>query len=525
MTKSRANPLGDGELEELLRRAGSRYDEVGLQALLAGVAAAPPSADPDAWMALVLADPDEELKVQLRTLRRQVEAAAKPADDGNSPGRRAERVAALRDELTRQGLAGFIVPRADEHQGEYVPPRAERLSWLTGFTGSAGMAIVLGEQAAIFVDGRYTLQVAAQVGGLFAVRHLIDQPPENWIAEHLPKGGRLGYDPWLHTPDGLEPLRRGAGRAGGELTACGRNAIDAAWPNQPPPPVSPVVAHDVRHAGRGATEKRAELGAKILDGGADAAVLTAPDSIAWLLNIRGADVPRTPLPLGFAVLHGSGLVDLFIDRRKLAPGLESHLGNGVALSDPDELGPALDRLGQEKRRVLADPSSAASWIFDRLATAGAQTVRGSDPCALPKACKNPVEIAGARAAHIRDGAAVSRFLAWLSQTAPSGQLTEIDAADRLAALRRENELFRDFSFDTISGAGPNGAIVHYRVTPETNRRLEPGQIYLIDSGAQYLDGTTDITRTVAIGAPPSAARARFTRVLKGHIALGSARFP
>ena len=284
------------------------------------------------------------------------------------------------------------------------------------------------------------------------------------------------------------------------------------------------MPHELRFAGRAAADKRRALADKLAADGVDAVVLTAPDSIAWLLNIRGGDVPRTPLPLGFAILHRDAAVELFIDRRKLVPGLEGHLGNGVAVNPPDAFGAALDRLGAAKRRVLADPSGAAAWVFDRLAAAGAEAVRGDDPCALPKACKNPVELAGARAAHRRDGAAVTRFLAWLGPAADGG-LTEIAAAERLAVLRRGNELFRDFSFDSISGAGPNGAIVHYRVTPRTDRRLESGQLYLIDSGAQYLDGTTDITRTVAIGTPTAEMRDRFTRVLKGHIALATARFP
>ncbi|MEX0814166.1 MAG: aminopeptidase P family protein [Dongiaceae bacterium] len=438
---------------------------------------------------------------------------------------RAGRLAALREELRRRGLAGFVVPRADEHQGEYVAPRAERLAWLTGFTGSAGLAAVLDADAAIFVDGRYTLQATDQVDtALFAPRHLVEQPLEDWIAERLPKGGRLGYDPWLHTADGVARLRRAVEKAGGELAPCADNPLDAVWTDQPPPPIAPVVPHELRFAGRAAEDKRRALADKLAADGVDAAVLTAPDSIAWLLNIRGADVPRTPLPLGFAILHRDAAVELFIDRRKLVPGLEAHLGNGVAVNPPDAFGTALDRLGAAKRRVLADPSGAAAWVFDRLAAAGAEAVRGDDPCALPKACKNPVELAGARAAHRRDGAAVTRFLAWLGPAADGG-LTEIAAAERLAVLRRGNELFRDFSFDSISGAGPNGAIVHYRVTPRTDRRLESGQLYLIDSGAQYLDGTTDITRTVAIGAPTAEMRDRFSRVLKGHIALATARFP
>jgi len=525
MAKRIGGDQSDEALARLLEEAGAGLDPAGLRELVAGVAAAPPGEDPDAWMVLVVPAPGAALRARLRALRQAMAGGGGAAGAATKEGR-AGRLAALRKELRRRDLAGFVVPRADEHQGEYVPPRAERLAWLTGFTGSAGLAAVLDAAAAIFVDGRYTLQATDQVDtALFAPRHLVEQPPEDWIAERLPKGGRLGYDPWLHTADGVARLRRAVEKAGGTLAPCADNPLDAAWTDQPPPPIAPVVPHEPRFAGRAAADKRRALADKLAADGVDAAVLTAPDSIAWLLNIRGADVPRTPLPLGFAILHRDAAVELFIDRRKFVPGLEAHLGNGVAVNPPDAFGTALDRLGAAKRRVLADPSGAAAWVFDRLAAAGAEAVRGDDPCALPKSCKNPVEIAGARAAHRRDGAAVTRFLAWLGPAAAAGGLTEIAAAERLAGLRRGNELFRDFSFESISGAGPNGAIVHYRVTPRTDRRLESGQLYLIDSGAQYLDGTTDITRTVAIGPPTAEMRDRFTRVLKGHIALATARFP
>jgi Xaa-Pro aminopeptidase len=522
MSECRAAYQGDEVVERLLRKAGSPYGAADLAGLLAGVAGAPEAADPEAWMDLVASNASDALKAQLRAYRAEQSTKA----SRGSPAATTARVAALRAELQRRGLTGFIVPRADEHQGEYVSPRAERLAWLTGFTGSAGLAIVLPQAAAVFVDGRYTLQVTQQVDtALFVARHLTEQPPETWIAENLPTGGKLGYDPWLHTPDGLESLRRAAARAGGELVACADNPLDAVWTDQPAPPIAPVRPHELRYTGRESVDKRTSLGAKLAADKVDAAVLTAPDSLAWLLNIRGGDVPRTPLPLGFAVLHADGAVDLFVDRRKFVPGLEAHLGNAVHVHAPDQLAPTLDRLGRDKRRVLADPTSAAAWVFDRLAAAGAEVVRGSDPCALPKACKNAVEIEGTRAAHRRDGAAVTRFLAWLAAHAGSGQLSEIEAAEQLAQFRRGNDLFRDFSFDTISGAGPNGAIVHYRATPASNRRIQPGELYLVDSGAQYLDGTTDITRTVAIGTPTAQMRDHFTRVLKGHIALGAARFP
>ncbi|HEV8677959.1 MAG TPA: aminopeptidase P family N-terminal domain-containing protein, partial [Stellaceae bacterium] len=329
-------------LERLLRNAGSRYGLAELRQLVAGIEAAPEPLDPDAWMVLVAAEPSEPLKAQLRAFRARVARA--PHKDTASREEIAARVAALRAELARRGLAGFVVPRADEHQGEYVPARAERLAWITGFTGSAGLAIVLAEKAAVFVDGRYTLQVAQQVDpALFAHRHVTDQPPDGWIADNLPAGDRLGYDPWLHTPEGLEGLRRAVARAGGELVSVADNPLDAVWEDQPAAPIAPVRPHPVRFAGREAGDKRVALGAKLAEGGVDAAVLTAPDSLAWLLNIRGGDVPRTPLPLGFAILHASGAVDLFMDQRKFVPGLEAHLGNAVTVHAPEALGAALDR--------------------------------------------------------------------------------------------------------------------------------------------------------------------------------------
>ena len=451
---------------------------------------------------------------------RESEAAPQTADS-------AGRLAALRAELARRGLAGFVVPRADEHQGEYVPPRAERLPWLTGFIGSAGLAVVLAETAAIFIDGRYTLQVREQVDtGLFVPRHMSREPATEWIAENLPSGGRLGFDPWLHTADGAARLARACAKAGGTLEPCRSNPLDAVWPDQPELPLAPVAPHPIEFAGRESAAKRRDMAEKLKDQGAVAAVLTLPDSIAWLLNIRGGDVARSPLPLSFAILRDDGSVRLFMDKRKATRELRRHLNPDVALLSPAKFGPALDELGGGgDGAVLADPASAAEWVFHRLKAARATVIRGADPCVLAKACKNPVEIEGARAAHRRDGAALTRFLAWLAREAPKGQVDEIAAAGRLEAFRRENTEFRDLSFDTISAAGANGAIVHYRVSEASNRRLEPGMLYLVDSGAQYPDGTTDVTRTIAIGPPPAEARDRFTRVLRGHIALASARFP
>ena len=494
--------------------------------IAAGLAAAALPADVEdvRWLDLLAPDADAELAGELRTL---IDGqAARIATSRPEPALTATRAAALRTELARRDLAGFIVPRGDEHQGEYVAARSQRLAWLTGFTGSAGLAVILSEQAAIFVDGRYTLQVRDQVDtDALTPHHATESPPQDWIAAQLRTGERLGYDPWLHTEGEVQRYRAACDKAGGSLLACEGNPIDAVWSDQPPPPLGPVVAHDQSFAGESATDKRTRMGAELTANNADATVLTMPDSIAWLLNIRGADVPNTPLPLSFAILLADGTVDLFIDQRKLVPGLASHLGNEVAVHAPAELAVALNRLGAAGKRVQIDASTAASWTIGRLSASGANIVRTADPCAIAKARKNTVELEGIRNAHIRDGAALTRFLAWLAREAPGGGLDELSAAAKLAGLRAENDHFRGVSFDTISGAGANGAIVHYMATPATNRQLVPGNLFLVDSGGQYLDGTTDVTRTVAIGSPSAEQSDHFTRVLKGHIALGTCKFP
>jgi Xaa-Pro aminopeptidase len=515
------------EIEALLRRAGSAYDLAGVSTLIAGVLAAPREVG-TGWHRLIADPMPADLAEALEALRGAISAHYRdglaPKDFALLP--RAGRLALLRRELAAQGLDGFVVPRADEHQGEYVPARGQRLFWLTGFTGSAGIAVVLTEQAALFVDGRYTLQAALQVDSeCFEIRHLIEEPPAMWLGEVLRQDAVLGYDPWLHTPSEVERLRAATERAGAVLRPVAGNPLDRVWRDRPPAPLAPVVPHPETFAGEGAASKRARLGRALAASGVEAAVLTLPESIAWLLNIRGGDVPHTPLPLSFAILHRDGEVALFIDPRKLTRGVERHLGNSVRLLPPERLGPELDALAAAGTKVQVDPASAASWIRDRLVAAGAVIHDAADPCLVPKACKNPIEIDGTRAAHRRDGAALTRFLAWLAHEAPRGGLAEIAASDRLEVLRREGDHFRDLSFPTISGAGANGAIVHYRASPETERLLEPGSLYLLDSGAQYLDGTTDVTRTIAIGEPSAEMRDRFTRVLKGHIQLALARFP
>jgi Xaa-Pro aminopeptidase len=445
------------------------------------------------------------------------------------PGSRtesAQRLQALLAELQRRVLDGFLVPRADEHQGEYVPPHAQRLAWLTGFTGSAGLAIVYKRGSAIFVDGRYTLQVQNQVDtDLFEVQHLMEQPPKQWLAEKPQHGEKIGYDPWLHTPQEVEELAAACAQAGAEFIACDSNPLDTVWADQPEPPLAPVLPHPLQYAGESSSDKRERIGKILSDKKVDAAVITLPDSIAWLLNVRGGDVERSPLPLSFAVIHTDGHVDLFLDERKIANGLQQHLGNHVTILPPQRLGPALDELGLVGKTVQFDPKTAPAWVRERLSNAKARLVKADDPCLLPKACKNETEINGTRTAHHRDGIALARFFHWLAESSPDGNIDEIMAEQRLAQFRADSGQLKDLSFDTISGSGANGAIVHYRVSEQSNKKLAAGTLYLVDSGAQYLDGTTDVTRTVAIGQPTAEHRDRFTRVLKGHIALATARFP
>jgi Xaa-Pro aminopeptidase len=445
-------------------------------------------------------------------------------DDQSDAATCAPRLAALRAELARGGLDGFLVPRSDEHQGEYVSKRAERLAWLTAFTGSAGAAVVLKDRAAIFVDGRYTLQVRAQTDTrLFEPRDLMAEGPAVWLGSNAPKGARVGYDPWLHTASGVEGLRVAAAHAGAELVACESNPIDAVWSDQPDPPLVRAVPHALERAGEPAEAKRMRIAEDLKKQGADAGVITLPDSICWLLNMRGGDIPHTPFVLSFAILNADGSTDLFMDERKSSPELVQHFGNAVRLNDPKEFPRALDSL--KGKMVLADPNNCAAAVFDRLGKAGAQIQRGLDPCQLPKACKNPVEIEGMRKAHVRDGAALTRFLAWVSREAPNGHLTEIGAAEALEGYRRATDQLVDLSFDSISGAAPHAAIPHYRVTRSSNRTIKRDEIFLIDSGGQYPDGTTDVTRTMIVGRPSTEMRDRFTRVLKGHIALATVRFP
>ena len=445
-------------------------------------------------------------------------------DDPGGPTLGRKHLPRLRKALKAAGLDGFIVPHEDEWQNEYVPPAYDRLAWTTGFTGSAGAAVVMADEAAVFTDGRYTLQVRAQVDGdLFAYRDLVDGGVPLFLRERGKAGQRIGYDPKLHSPDSLDRLRSAADAAGVTLVPLDRNPIDEIWEDRPAIPMAKVVPQQETYTGENASSKRHRLGDEVGKDGADAVVITSPASIAWLFNVRGGDVARTPLPLGEAVLHKDGTADLFLADEKVSPELRQWLGNEVAIKPSEELQPTLRALGGKK--IKLDPSTASAWYFEELKKAGAEIVRGQDPVVLPRACKNAKEIEGSHKAHRRDGAPVSRFLHWLATEGQSGKVQEIEACQKLEQFRADTGALKDLSFDSISGAGPNGAIVHYRVTKKTNRKLARGSLFLIDSGAQYLDGTTDITRTVAIGRASKEMKDRFTRVLKGHIALSRVRFP
>ncbi|WP_066646493.1 MULTISPECIES: aminopeptidase P family protein [Sphingomonas] len=434
------------------------------------------------------------------------------------------RLAALRDQLAATALDGFVVPLTDEHMSEYVGDYAQRLAWLTGFQGSAGTAVVLPAEAAIFTDGRYTLQVRQQVSA--DDWQFVGVPATSvsaWLGANAPQGGRIGYDPWLHTRSWVNEARAALAERGATLVAVDTNPVDAVWPDRPAPSPATLSVQDDALAGQTSAEKRAQVGAWLAERKADAVVLTALDSIAWLLNIRGRDVAHTPVALAYAIVGADGSADLFVAPDKLTDEVRRHLGNAIRLHDRAAFAGALG--GFAGKRIAADPERAVAAIFDALERGGASVLSVRDPVVLAKACKNPVEIAGHRAASVRDGAALARFLRWVEAEAPKGGLTELDCVAKLQAFREETGVLLDTSFDTISATGAHGASPHYRVDEESNARLELGQLYLVDSGGQYADGTTDVTRVLPIGDPTPEMRDRFTRVLKGHIALATAVFP
>src|SRR5262245_57184240 len=438
----------------------------------------------------------------------------------------AARLKSLREELTRRKLTGFVVPRADQQQNEYVAPSEERLAWLTGFTGSAGLAVVLPGEAALFVDGRYTLQAGKQVDGkAWAVDALVEPPPETWLTKHLKAGDRLGFDPWLHTSAAAERMAAACTKTGAELVAVESNPVDAIWTERRAPPLAPVAIHGRQSPGEAEAEKLSRIRGEIEKLGADALVLSDSHAVAWTFNIRGADVAHTPLPLSYALVPKQGRPMVFIDHRKLSNASRDHLEQTADVEEPAALTPKLTELARRGASIALDGATAADALSRLISGAGGKPVRGNDPVSLLKAVKNITEIEGTRTAHQRDAVALARFLAWVDREAPSGALTEIDAVEALETFRRQTGALRDVSFPTISGTGPNGDIVHYRVTRKSNRRIAPGDLLLIDSGAQYQDGTTDVTRTIPIGTPTAEMRDRFTRVLRGHIAIARAVFP
>ncbi len=437
-----------------------------------------------------------------------------------------DRLAALRAQLKTDRLDGFVVPICDEHMSEYVGAYAQRLAWLTGFGGSAGSAVVLSEEAAIFVDGRYTIQVREQVDGKhWSYQSVPETTISAWLAEHASEGARIGYDAWVHTKTWVEAATKALAGKGAELVAVDHNPVDAVWADQPAPSVDRLMVLDDQYTGRSSAEKRQEVAEWLAKEKLDAAIISALDSVAWLFNVRGTDVERTPVALSFAVLNADGTADLYVDPAKIDDAVRQHLGNAVRIHDRAAFTPALAAMAG--KRVAVDPERAVSAIFSRLTSGGATLVETRDPTVLPRAIKNTVEQGGHRAAQKRDGAALTRFLHWLSVEAPKGGQTELSAAAKLQGFRAATGLLRDLSFDTISAAGPHAALPHYRVDEGSNLEIAPGSIYLVDSGGQYLDGTTDVTRTVWIGPgePNAEMKDRYTRVLKGHIALARAVFP
>ncbi len=434
------------------------------------------------------------------------------------------RLSALREQLRKDRLDGFVVPLTDEHMSEYVGAYAQRLAWLTGFQGSAGSAVVLPEEAAIFVDGRYTLQVREQVdGNLWQYESVPQTSVASWLGDHAADGGRIGYDPWLHTRAWVQQATAALAEKGATLVAVDTNPIDAVWPDRPEPSKAHLVVHDDSYAGKSARDKRQDMADWLSARKADSVVLSALDSIAWTFNIRGADVDRTPVALAYALVHADATADLYVAPEKISDAVIQHLGNAVRVHDRADFADALTALSG--KTVIADPERAVAAIFDTLEQGGAKVVAQRDPAVLAKAIKNDAEITGHRAAQHRDGAALSRYLHWLSVEAPKGGLTEMSAAERLQGFREDTGKLKDLSFDTISAFGPNGASPHYKVEDASSLPITAGSLYLVDSGGQYLDGTTDVTRTIAIGTPTDEMRNRFTLVLKGHIALASAVFP
>jgi Xaa-Pro aminopeptidase len=517
---------GDDHLKSLLIAAGENRTVDDVKETLKGINAAPGDlGDPDRWTKLFKTNGNAEVVAQLAALKEHLAA--------NQNNVQQNKLADLRAEMAKRGVEGFFVPRADEFQGEYVPSRAERLAWITNFTGSAGYAVVLKDKAAFFTDGRYTLQARDQVNAkdfeICSVSEKQDPTPTikptEWIEKNLSPGAKFGIDPWVHTPNDMKRIKEAVEKAGGTLVFLNDNPLDAAWKDQPPAPLAPVVPHDLKYAGKSSEDKRDDLSAALTAKGADAIAITLPEEICWLLNIRGGDVPCTPFALSYAIAHRDGTVDWFIDQRKVTDETRQWAGPDVRLHDLNDFAPSLGALAKTGKKIWVDPGSAPVKAQEIVTSSGGGLVSEKSPLQLMKAKKNAVEIDGTIAAHIRDGVAVTKFLAAITGQGDAAKYDELSASDLLQKFREEGQNFRGLSFDTISGAGGNGAIVHYRSSPRTNKPLLAGPIYLVDSGAQYLDGTTDITRTVAVDNVTAEMKEHFTRVLKGHIDVAMSVFP
>jgi Xaa-Pro aminopeptidase len=454
------------------------------------------------------------------------EAKFQSFEQKTDPSKGKERIAALRAELARRKLDGFIVPRADPQQNEYVPANEERLAWLTGFSGSAGVAVVLADKAALFVDGRYALEARAQVDtAVLLIKHLVEHPPEEWITQNLKPGANFGYDPLRTTIDGEQRLSKACERAGAKLIALDSNPVDTIWTDRPDPPLAKVVLYDRIFAGESAEQKLKRIQTELEKAQLAAVILSDPASVAWAFNIRGTDVAHAPIPISWAIVPREGKPSLIVDTRKLSNQVRDVLSKLTTVSEPAEFDAMVKKISSGGKTILLDQATASRHLANLVEKSGGIVSKGVDPVTRMKAIKNRTEIEGARAAHKRDGAALTRFLAWLDHEAHKGKLTEIDAVAALETFRRDTGKLKDVSFPTIAGSGPNAAIVHYRVSRNSNRELRTNELFLVDSGAQYEDGTTDVTRTVAIGEPSHEMRHRFTLVLKGHIAIARSVFP
>ncbi|MDE1153888.1 MAG: aminopeptidase P family protein [Micavibrio sp.] len=517
---------GDEHLKSLLSAAGEKRDVAEIKEALRGINAAPEDlGEPTRWTRLFKIGAHAETVQQLTALKEQLAA--------NQNNVKQDKLADLRAELKKRGVDGFFIPRADEFQGEYVPARADRLAWLTEFTGSAGFAVALADKAAFFTDGRYTLQARDQVDAAkFDICSVSEgqgatptMSPTEWIEKNLPKGAKFGIDPWVHTPNEVKRMRDAVEKAGGTLVLLNDNPLDAAWKDQPPAPLAPVVPQPLEFSGIDSIVKRAELAAALTAKDADAIAITLPEETCWLLNIRGGDVPCTPFALSYALAHKDGSVDWFIDSRKLTDETRNWIGSDVRVHDLADFAGAIETLAMGGKKIWVDPGSAPVKVVEIIKEAGATPYADKSPLQLMKAKKNAVEIEGTINAHIRDGVAITRFLSSILGQGDAAKHDELSATELLQNIRAEGQHFRGLSFDTISGSGGNGAIVHYRSTPRTNQPLLSGPVYLCDSGAQYLDGTTDITRTVAVDNVSAEMKENFTRVLKGHIQVAMAVFP